>query len=89
MNWDEFALDEDLPRYLYEQVADHIVAVIDARNLEPGAMLPGEQSLAVMLGVSVGTVRRATDELRQRDIVVTLPAKGTFVTRRPGGEQDA
>ncbi|WP_207782458.1 GntR family transcriptional regulator [Phytoactinopolyspora limicola] len=63
--------------------------MVEARNLEPRAMLPGEQSLAAMLGVSIGTVRRATEELRQRDLVVTLPAKGTFVTRRPGGDQDA
>ncbi|NDL60832.1 GntR family transcriptional regulator [Phytoactinopolyspora sp. XMNu-373] len=52
-------------------------------------MSPGEQSLAAMLGVSIGTVRRATEELRQRGVVVTLPASGTFVTRRPGGDQDA
>ncbi|WP_222851765.1 GntR family transcriptional regulator [Phytoactinopolyspora mesophila] len=63
--------------------------MVEARDLEPRAMSPGEQSLAAMLGVSIGTVRRATEELRQRGVVVTLPASGTFVTRRPGGDQDA
>jgi DNA-binding GntR family transcriptional regulator len=29
--------------------------------------------------VSIGTVRRAVRELRERGLVATLPAKGTFV----------
>jgi GntR family transcriptional regulator len=29
--------------------------------------------------VAVGTARRAVEELRQRGLAVTLPAKGTFV----------
>jgi GntR family transcriptional regulator len=33
--------------------------------------------------VALGTVRRAVQELRDRGLVVTLPAKGTYV-RSPG-----
>ncbi|WP_166355012.1 winged helix-turn-helix domain-containing protein [Phytoactinopolyspora limicola] len=83
--WDEFDPDDRAPGYVYSRVADHLASVIESQNMAPGSMLPGERALASMLGVSIGTVRRAAEELRQRNIVVTLPAKGTFVARRPGG----
>lgn len=38
-------------------------------------------------GISIGTVRRAMAALVARGMVVTLPAKGTFVT--PEKNQDA
>ncbi|MFG2347088.1 GntR family transcriptional regulator [Streptomyces phaeochromogenes] len=38
-----------------------------------------ERDLAEEYGVAHLTARRATRELRERGLVVTLPAKGTFV----------
>jgi DNA-binding GntR family transcriptional regulator len=35
--------------------------------------------------VSIGTVRRAVRELRERGLVATLAAKGTFVVEPPAG----
>ncbi len=60
-------------------MADHIAARIESRELIPGARLPGERDLAEEYQVALGTARRAVEELRQRGLVVTLPAKGTFV----------
>lgn len=79
------------PAYVYMQVADHIAARIAARDLPPGARLPGERDLAGEYGVALGTARRAIEELRDRGLVVTLPAKGTFVAEpqedeRPAGQ---
>ncbi len=67
------------PAYMYAKVADHLAARIAAGDLPDGAMLPGERALAEEYGVAIGTVRRAVEELRSRGLVVTLPAKGTFV----------
>ncbi|MBG0818193.1 winged helix-turn-helix domain-containing protein [Planomonospora sp. ID82291] len=67
--------------YVYAAVADHVAARIDAGELRPGARLPGERALAEEYGVALGTVRRAVEELRERELVVTLPAKGTFVRK--------
>ncbi|QLE73252.1 winged helix-turn-helix transcriptional regulator [Streptomyces rectiverticillatus] len=65
--------------YVYMQVADHVAAQIEVGALRPGARLAGERDLAEQYGVAIGTVRRAIQELRDRGLLVTLPAKGTFV----------
>lgn len=67
------------PGYLYVRVADHIQARVQAGELAPGSRLPAERDLAADYGIAVGTVRQAIAELRSRGVVVTLPAKGTFV----------
>ncbi len=71
------------PAYIYARVADHVAARIKAGELAPGARLPGERDLAAEYQVALGTVRRAIEELRSRGLVVTLPAKGTFVVAVP------
>ncbi|MFC5721404.1 GntR family transcriptional regulator [Streptomyces gamaensis] len=75
-------VDPEAPVYVYVQVADHIAARIAAGRLKQGARLPGERDLAEQYGVAVGTARRAVRELRERGLLVTLPAKGTFVAGR-------
>ena len=69
------------PAYLYARMADHLEARIRSRELAQGARLPAERDLAEEYGVAVGTARRAVEELRQRGLAVTLPAKGTFVSQ--------
>nr|WP_062349637.1 winged helix-turn-helix domain-containing protein [Herbidospora yilanensis] len=76
--------DPDAPgpaMYVYVRVADHIAARIAAGELVPGTRLPGERDLAAEYGVALGTTRRAIEDLRDRGLVVTLPAKGTYVAR--------
>jgi GntR family transcriptional regulator len=72
-------LDPTKIAYVYMQMADHIADRIAKGELRPGARLPGERDLAAEYGVAHLTARRATRELRERGLVVTLPAKGTFV----------
>jgi GntR family transcriptional regulator len=74
-----FEPDRGEPAYLYVRMADHLETRINAGDLTPGARLPGERDLATEYQVAVGTARRAVEELRQRGLAVTLPAKGTFV----------
>ncbi len=68
------------PAYHYMQVADHVVARIRAGELRPDARLAGERDMAEEYGVAIGTIRRAVEELRDRGYLITLPAKGTYVT---------
>ncbi|MFI6477342.1 winged helix-turn-helix domain-containing protein [Nonomuraea sp. NPDC050663] len=75
------AWDPDAPRigYDYEAVADHIEARIRAGQLKPNMPLPGERALSEEYGHALGTIRRATELLRERGLVRTLPGKGSFV----------
>ena len=70
------------PAYVYVRMADHLAARIAAGELPAGSRLPGERDLAAEYGVALGTARRAVSELRERGLVVTLPAKGTFVSQQ-------
>ncbi|NEE01210.1 winged helix-turn-helix domain-containing protein [Phytoactinopolyspora halotolerans] len=65
--------------YVYLALADHIARLIAQGELAPGTRLPNERSLAEQHGVAIGTVRRATAELRARGLVTTIQARGTFV----------
>lgn len=69
----------DGPALIYVQVADHIEARIAAGEFEAGARLTPERELASEYGVAYLTVRRAMQELRDRELIVTVHGKGTFI----------
>jgi DNA-binding GntR family transcriptional regulator len=71
--------------YEWQRVAGDIERQIADGALAPGAMLMGERAMAEEFGVAISTVRRAVKDLRDRGVVVTLPAKGTFVAGPPEG----
>ncbi|MET7903089.1 winged helix-turn-helix domain-containing protein [Streptomyces sp. NPDC005336] len=83
----------ELPRYRYEELADRIQEEVRSGKPAKGAALPAERRMTEVYGVSIGTVRRAVALLRERGVVATLPAKGTFVmgagsaTDEDGGEK--
>jgi DNA-binding GntR family transcriptional regulator len=69
--------------YEWQRVANDVARRIGSGELPPGSMLRGERMLAEEYGVALGTIRRAVRDLRERGLIVTLPAKGTFVAERP------
>jgi GntR family transcriptional regulator len=69
----------DATVYLYVQVADHLAERIAAGDLPVKTRLPAELRLCWEYGVSLGTIRHATEILRERGLVVTVRSKGTFV----------
>ena len=72
--------DEDL---LYVEIALDIEGRIIRQELMPGARLRSERSLAEFYKVSYGTIRRAMNYLRARDLIETIHGRGTFVKRTP------
>lgn len=76
---DDFDPASGGPDYLYARMADHLAARMADGELPPNSRLPGERALAEDYGVALGTARRVVEELRDRGLVVTLPAKGSYV----------
>ena len=76
----------DSPRFdpvspvpLYEQAADWVAGAIESGELAHGQKLPSERDLADQWQIGYQTVRRTMRELRERDLIVSVVGKGTFV----------
>lgn len=67
---------------LYAQVRSALVARLMAGEWTPGALLPGELTIAAEMGVSLGTVRKAVDSLVADGVLRRHQGKGTFVTEQ-------
>ncbi|WP_078571558.1 MULTISPECIES: GntR family transcriptional regulator [Streptomyces] len=59
--------------------AEGIGFALGSRLPAPGSRLPGEILLSQEYGVGSNTVRRALGILRERKLVVTVRARGSFV----------
>ena len=64
---------------LYKQVYDLLIERLVAGEWKPSEALPSEQALAVELGVSQGTVRKALNSLVSEKLLERRQGKGTFV----------
>ena len=64
---------------LYRVVKRALLQAIESGACPPGDVLPSEAELGSALGVSIGTLRRAVDELAAEHILVRRQGRGTFV----------
>ena len=71
-------------RPLFQQLADVLAGQIERGELRPGQLLPSELHLQQTYNIARGTVRKAMAELRERGLVVTIHARGTFVVDESG-----
>lgn len=73
-------------RPLYLQVKDMLVQRIVAGAWKPGAAIPNEIELSRELGISVGTVRKALDEMEGEQLISRRQGRGTFVIDQTSDE---
>lgn len=64
---------------LYRAVKRGLLQAIEAGHCPPGQALASETALAASFGVSIGTLRKAVDELVAEHILVRRQGRGTFV----------
>lgn len=64
---------------LYRQVKRALIKLIESRHYAPGDSLPSESEIAGSLQVSIGTLRKAVDELVHENVLIRRQGKGTFV----------
>ncbi len=69
-----------MKKKLYQTVINYINKEIKSGNLANGDVIPSESQLSKLLNVSVGTVRKAVDNLENNNILYRKHGKGTFVS---------
>lgn len=74
------ANSNDMP--IYKQVKNQIKNAIITNELKEGDKLPSIRVLAHDLGISVITTKSAYEELESDGYVITIPAKGTYVSNK-------
>ncbi len=68
-----------MPAPLYKEVREKLLASITRGAWPTGTALPSEAALALEYGVSVGTLRKAVDELVIEKVLLRQQGRGTFV----------
>ena len=71
---------------LYLQVKDAVLAALAQGEWKQGDAIPSEKMLSERFGVSIGTLRKAIDELAAENILTRHQGRGTYVsehTRNP------
>ncbi|HSN39434.1 MAG TPA: GntR family transcriptional regulator [Burkholderiales bacterium] len=64
---------------LYKEVKIRITRSLAAGEWKPGGAIPSESRLAQQFNVSIGTIRKAIDELVAEKILLRQQGRGTFV----------
>jgi GntR family transcriptional regulator len=66
---------------LYKEVERKISEAIHLGEWRPGEVIPAEPKLAQRFGVSMGTLRKAIDELADKGMLIRQQGRGTFVSK--------
>jgi GntR family transcriptional regulator len=71
----------------YQLIIDYVTARIASGDWPPGHKLPPPAELATVIDppTSSATVRRATDTLQDRGVLVGRQGKGVYVAEHPRG----
>lgn len=73
--------DHRAPVPPYLQVADTIEQAIRDGTLRPGQVLPSWGDLTRATGYGRSTIRRAIGVLRAKGLVISIEARGTYVSQ--------
>lgn len=74
-----YQVNPELNIPIYRQLVDAIRAAVKKGQLSAGQQLPTVQDLSADIGISIGTIKRAYDELEREGIVEKGQGRGTFV----------
>ncbi len=64
---------------LYKEVKRQIMLELISGEWKPGNAIPAEKKLSERFAVSIGTIRKAIDELVAENILIRQQGRGTFV----------
>jgi GntR family transcriptional regulator len=64
---------------LYKEIKRQMMEALTGGEWRPGEAIPAERRLSERYGISIGTVRKAIDELVAENILIRQQGRGTFV----------
>ena len=64
---------------LYREVKRQLMEAMSGGEWKPGEAIPAERRLAERYGISIGTVRKAIDELVAENMLIRQQGRGTYV----------
>lgn len=75
----------DLGTHLYKEVKHKILESLRTGEWKPGETIPSEKKLGERFDVSIGTLRKAVDELAAENVLIRRQGRGTFVASHGRG----
>lgn len=67
---------------VYEQIIKQVEEQVLTGILKEGDKLPSVRSLSVKLSINPNTIQKAYTELDRRQLIITVPGKGTFISEK-------
>lgn len=67
---------------VYEQIIKQVEEQVLTGILKEGDKLPSVRSLSVKLSINPNTIQKAYTELDRRQLVITVPGKGSFISEK-------
>lgn len=67
---------------VYEQIIKQLEEQVLTGILKEGDKLPSVRSLSVKLSINPNTIQKAYTELDRRQLIITVPGKGSFISEK-------
>lgn len=67
---------------VYEQIIKQVEEQVLTGILKEGDKLPSVRSLSVKLSINLNTIQKAYTELDRRQLIITVPGKGSFISEK-------
>lgn len=67
---------------VYEQIIKQVEEQVRMGILKAGDKLPSVRSLSISLSINPNTIQKAYTELDRRQLIVTVPGKGSFIAEQ-------
>ena len=67
---------------VYEQIIKQVEEQVLTGILKEGDKLPSVRSLSVNLSINPNTIQKAYTDLDRRQLIITVPGKGSFISEK-------
>ena len=71
---------------IYMQTAEMLIREIASGRLIDGERLPPERNMAADLGIAVGTLRKALDDLSAKGLLERVHGSGNYIRHNPDAQ---